>query len=155
MELFALYSRFSLSGSGGTFLRRRSMRTASFRIFRTGIALERFRRKYGRDAAALSELVPEFLSAVPLDPFDGKELRYRTGRLTERLRRIADLPDGTFNCVIEDRKIHGVRVYSIGKDRIDDDGRDWNPGGGVMTRDQSLTIPRDGIPPEEISAPGN
>ena len=42
------------------------------------IALERFYLKHGRYPAALQELVPEFTTAVPLDPCDGKEVRYRT-----------------------------------------------------------------------------
>ncbi|WP_397381309.1 hypothetical protein [Prosthecobacter sp.] len=42
------------------------------------IALERFYLKHARYPAALQELVPEFTTAVPLDPCDGKEVRYRT-----------------------------------------------------------------------------
>jgi hypothetical protein len=41
------------------------------------IALERFYLKHARYPAALQELVPEFAAAVSLDPWDGKELRYR------------------------------------------------------------------------------
>ena len=40
-----------------------------------GIACERFRLKHGHWPATLAELCPEFLSAVPLDPFDGQLLR--------------------------------------------------------------------------------
>ncbi|MCX6850660.1 MAG: hypothetical protein NTY98_17200 [Verrucomicrobia bacterium] len=42
------------------------------------IALERFYLKHARYPAALQELVPEFATAVPLDPCDGKAMRYRT-----------------------------------------------------------------------------
>jgi len=42
------------------------------------IALERFYLKHARYPAALQELVPEFAAAVPLDPSDGKAVRYRT-----------------------------------------------------------------------------
>jgi hypothetical protein len=42
------------------------------------IALERFYLKHARYPATLQELVPEFAAAVPLDPCDGKEVRYRT-----------------------------------------------------------------------------
>ncbi|MDZ4402415.1 hypothetical protein [Prosthecobacter sp.] len=51
----------------------------------TAIALERFYLKHSRYPALLDELVPEFLPAVPLDPCDGKALRYRVnnnGRYT-------------------------------------------------------------------------
>ncbi len=41
------------------------------------IALERFFLKHARYPAKLQELVPEFAAAVPLDPSDGKEVRYR------------------------------------------------------------------------------
>jgi hypothetical protein len=42
------------------------------------LALERYFVKHARYPAALAELTPEFLPAVPLDPCDGKPLRYRT-----------------------------------------------------------------------------
>lgn len=42
------------------------------------IALERFYLKHARYPAALREMVPEFAAAVPLDPCDGKQVRYRT-----------------------------------------------------------------------------
>jgi len=44
----------------------------------TAIALERFFLKHAKYPAALQELVPEFATAVPLDPWDGREMRYRT-----------------------------------------------------------------------------
>jgi hypothetical protein len=42
----------------------------------TAIAAERFRLAKGRWPKDLAELVPQYLDAVPLDPFDGKPLRY-------------------------------------------------------------------------------
>ncbi|WP_395753141.1 hypothetical protein [Prosthecobacter sp.] len=42
------------------------------------LALERYFVKHGRYPAVLSDLTPEFLPAAPLDPCDGKPLRYRT-----------------------------------------------------------------------------
>ncbi len=41
----------------------------------TALAAERYRRKHGRMPESLAKLVPDFLSAVPLDPEDGKLLR--------------------------------------------------------------------------------
>jgi hypothetical protein len=41
-----------------------------------GLACERFRLKSGRWPSSLDELTPAFLSAIPLDPFDGQPLRY-------------------------------------------------------------------------------
>jgi len=70
----------------------------------TGIAVERYRKKYGRFPTQLTELVPEFLDAVPMDPFDVQPLRYRT----------------------EDT---GVIIYSIGADGTDDTGKLYNDDG--------------------------
>lgn len=64
--------------------------TAIGRCAVVGVACERFRLKHGRWPEALDELVPAFLPAVPLDPYDGQPLRY------------AKWPDG-------------VAVYSVGK----------------------------------------
>jgi ABC-type transport system involved in multi-copper enzyme maturation permease subunit len=73
------------------------------------LAVERYRRKYGRWPDTLDALVPAFLPEVPLDPHDGKRLRYR--RLTD-----------------------GVVIYSVGPDLIDDGGKldRLNRSGGGM-----------------------
>ncbi len=62
------------------------------------LALERFFLKHARYPAALAELTPEFLPAIPLDPCDGKPLRYRT------------TPAGRY------------QLWSVGFDGKDDDG---------------------------------
>lgn len=69
------------------------------------LAVERFRRKHGRAPASLSDLVPVFLPAVPVDWMDGKPLRYRLN------------PDGAYT------------LWSIGEDLKDDggDGSDAAP----------------------------
>ena len=68
------------------------------RIAITAIALKRFHLKHGTWPQTLNELAPEFISSVPIDPFDGKPLKYRPN------------PDGTFT------------LYSVGEDGIDDGG---------------------------------
>jgi hypothetical protein len=40
------------------------------------IAAERYRIAHGRWPAHLSELVPDFLAAIPIDDFDGAALKY-------------------------------------------------------------------------------
>jgi hypothetical protein len=40
------------------------------------LAAERYRAAHGDWPAAAADLVPEYLSTVPLDPFDGEPLRY-------------------------------------------------------------------------------
>ncbi len=62
------------------------------------VAVERHRLRHGRWPDKLGELTPALLAEVPLDPYDGKPLRYRR------------LPDG-------------VVVYSVGEDGVDNGGR--------------------------------
>jgi len=66
---------------------------------RVGLAIERYRLAVGRLPGNLSELVPVYLESVPIDPFDGNELRYK-------------------------RLDTGFVVYSIGEDLIDDGGKE-------------------------------
>ncbi len=54
---------------------------ARCRVVRTGLAVELFLREYGRLPEQLNELVPEFLPAVPVNPFTGKPLQIETGTL--------------------------------------------------------------------------
>jgi hypothetical protein len=73
-------------------------RLAWVRCTVVALAVERYRRKHGDWPAALTKLTPELLKEVPLDPFDGRPLRYRQ---------------------VED----GAVVYSVGPDGRDDGGR--------------------------------
>jgi len=60
------------------------------------IALKRYHLRYLKYPAALDELVPEFLSEVPIDYLDGELLRYR-------------VDEGSF------------LLWSVGKNRRDDE----------------------------------
>jgi hypothetical protein len=71
---------------------------ARIRCTLVAVAAERHRLRHGAWPATAEELVPEFLAEVPLDPFDGKHLRYTR------------LPDG-------------VVVSSVGADASVDDGQ--------------------------------
>jgi hypothetical protein len=89
--------------TGGNFslenyLRKLAISETGRRICVTAIALKRYHLHYGVYPTTLNNLVPEFLSAVPIDFMDGKPLRYK-------LR-----PDGDF------------LLYSVGEDGIDDGG---------------------------------
>ncbi|HUT34448.1 MAG TPA: hypothetical protein VNE39_13260 [Planctomycetota bacterium] len=64
---------------------------------RVALAALRYRAKHGRLPADLPALMPDFLKAVPPDPFDGKPLRYKA--------------DGA-----------GLTVYALGEDGKDDGG---------------------------------
>jgi hypothetical protein len=68
------------------------------RLVVTAIALKRFQLKHGQWPETLAELSPDFLPAVPIDPYDGKPLKYHSN------------PDGTF------------LLYSVGEDGVDDGG---------------------------------
>lgn len=68
------------------------------RVVVTAIALKRFQLEHGQWPEALSDLVPGFLPSVPIDPYDGKPLKFHPNA------------DGTF------------LLYSVGEDGVDDGG---------------------------------
>jgi|SRR6185503_4807487 len=73
---------------------------ARMRVTQSALAVERYRMTHqGALPDSLGQLVPEELPAVPEDPFDGKPLRYT-------------------------KASPGFLVYSIGKDRKDDSGKE-------------------------------
>ena len=67
------------------------------RCTETALAVERYRLKYDALPESLEALVPEFMEAVPLEPFDGQPLRYI-------------------------RREGGYTVYTIGEDGVDNGG---------------------------------
>lgn len=75
---------------------RDAQNVARLRLVQTALAIEKFRLVEGRLPPTLEELTPIYLPHIPLDPFDGEELRYR-------------------------RRDKGYLLYSIGPDRFDDD----------------------------------
>jgi len=80
------------------FVREATMQ-ADIRLATTALAVERFRLARGRLPEGLRELAPQFLEAVPTDPFDGAPPRYR--QLTR-----------------------GYIIYSVDTDGHDDGGRE-------------------------------
>jgi hypothetical protein len=72
---------------------------AQLHTARSGLAVQRYRHAAGRLPDTLAELVPTYLDAVPKDPFDGEELRYK-------------------------KLETGFVVYSIGEDGNDDSGKE-------------------------------
>ncbi len=97
-------SRMILPALGRTFVSAQG-HMARCESARAGLACLRFKAKRGRLPEKLDELVPEFLKAVPPDPFDGKPLRYR-----------ADAA--------------GLTVYAVGEDGKDDGGAFDRKGAG-------------------------
>lgn len=72
---------------------------AYVRLTRAALAIELYRQTTGKLPEGLKQLVPQFLSTVPIDPFDGAPLRYR-------------------------KRERGYMVYSVGPDGQDDNGRE-------------------------------
>jgi hypothetical protein len=70
---------------------------AYIRCTTVALAAERYLRIRKKWPESLDKLCPQFLTAVPLDPFDGKSLRFR---------RVED----------------GVIIYSVSSDGTDDSG---------------------------------
>ena len=102
-------------------------RLARLRAARAALAVERYRLKRGGLPASLQDLVPEYLKTVPLDPFDGKPLRFR------KLGR-------------------GFMVYSVGPDGKDEGGRGREES--LKHDDVSFRVDRDGAP-KPAPATGN
>lgn len=65
----------------------------------TALAVERYRLNHNAVPEQLSQLQPDYLKTVPIDPFDGKPLRYQ-------------------------QRNSGYVVYSIGEDRTDEGGKE-------------------------------
>jgi len=75
---------------------------ARHRLAMIAVAATSYRLKTGRLPARLEDLVPEFMPAVPVDPFDGKPMK------------MAAAPGG------------GMVIYSVGADFKDDGGKVWD-----------------------------
>jgi hypothetical protein len=70
---------------------------ADLLVTQTALAVERYRLAEGHLPVSLDNLVPAFLEVVPIDPFDGQNLKYR-------------------------KQETGFVVYSIGDDQTDQGG---------------------------------
>ncbi len=83
---------------------------------RVVLAVERYRLAESRLPKNLEELVPKFIEAVPIDPFDGRPLRYK-------------------------KREKGYTVYSIGEDGEDNGGLPKEKGKKGKT-DDPFTVER-------------
>ncbi|MHC4202396.1 MAG: hypothetical protein ACYSU0_20580 [Planctomycetota bacterium] len=90
---------------------------ARHRLAVLGIAAACFRTEKGRYPKELAELVPEYISAVPVDPFDGRPLKMI-------------------------REGDGIVLYSAGHDGEDDGGKDsaWDFSGSNPEEDISFCL---------------
>ena len=86
------------------------------RCLDAALAVQRFRQREGKLPANLDELVPTFLPAVPVDPFDGQPIRYQIHQ-------------------------HGYSVYTCGRNRVDDGGiKDEHETDSVIRIEFSKTL---------------
>ena len=95
---YCLIADISVSGVNPA-LRTELHTDAAVQTLLVGLAAKRYQLAHGKLPEDLDDLAPEYLDAVPIDPCDGEPLRYR-------------------------RSETGVRIYSVGPDGFDDDGRE-------------------------------
>ncbi len=91
---------------------------AYLRTARAAVAVERYRLDKARLPRTLDDLVPDYLDAVPLDPFDGKALRYK-------------------------KVEKGYIIYSVGPDGKDDGAppsAGGNEGRVIRYREKDITF---------------
>ncbi len=91
---------------------------ANLRMAHTALAVERYRlANAGKLPGVLGELVPRFLSSMPLDPFDDRPLRYK-------------------------RTDHGYLIYSVGPDGVDNGGVARPPNDSSKPYDLPFAVER-------------
>lgn len=78
---------------------------------RTALAIERCRLGTGQVPKRLDALVPKYLDAVPIDPFDGQPIRYRSTEPGYLLYSVSD--DGQDNGGIEQDKKDRNAPYDL------------------------------------------
>lgn len=100
-------------------LQTKAVMQARRRGLRQMLALELYRAERSSYPKALTNLIPEYLPALPLDPFTGEHFVYRVQDAEEDLHG------------------RGYLLYSVGPDRVDDGGQ-GHPA-GVYTAGRART----------------
>jgi type II secretory pathway pseudopilin PulG len=103
-----------------TSISRDAQYSARIRLIQAALAIEQFRAAHSAPPNTLDELMPDYLTNIPLDPFDGNQLRYN-------------------------KTAQGYLLYSIGPDRVDDGGRNPLPlisKGNIPVGDITLSVRR-------------
>jgi hypothetical protein len=83
--------------------RRDALHRTQARLAQAALAVEHYRVDHDRPPDHLSDLIPKYLRAIPVDPFDGQPLRYKPTTA-------------------------GYVLYSVGPDQKDDGGLEKPPG---------------------------
>jgi hypothetical protein len=96
------------------------------------LAIERFRVECHQLPATLDELLPDFLTAVPVDPFDGAPLRYRTTDYGYAVYSVAERPGnpGDLRAIKAKRTLAGTKSGDAGPKT--DAAPDWYREGYVV-----------------------
>jgi hypothetical protein len=97
--------------------RDRSDLVARLRAAQLKVALRLYQARENRLPAALAELVPAYLAAVPADPYDGKPFRYRVSKGEK-------IPDFERRRGLVEREVPAGQavLWSVGPDGIDNGG---------------------------------
>ena len=95
---------------------------ARTRAERVILACELFRMDTGKYPATASELVPKYLDRIPDDPFTGKPLLFRSGKIRVEVWKIVE-KDKIVRGISEPDEIEGIQVWSVGPNGKDDDGQ--------------------------------
>jgi hypothetical protein len=90
--------------SEASFEKKQVRSVAALRLVMTELAIRGYQAKNGKPPGALTELVPAWLPAVPLDPFSNRPLVYRV-------------------------TTNSFQIYSVGPDGKDDQGSPLKQGG--------------------------
>jgi len=103
------------------------------------VALRLYQAEKGQPAPSLAALVPDYLPALPLDPFDGQPFRYRISKGADIEWPVGDQGHAG-GAGPEVRAGQGV-IWSVGEDRRDDGGSRQArraDGSGTCSPDEDL-----------------
>lgn len=107
--------------------------TARVRAARTLIRAEAYRRRHGKFPAELDDL--------PTDPFTGKPMSYRVGQ-TNAFETFWRKTDKGFTSDSRIRAVNAVQVWSVGPDRKDNGGADYQEPGTKIRYDDVRALIR-------------
>jgi hypothetical protein len=122
LSVFPFHDFFSGSLVAGAW---QSRHRVNLNLAILALASERFRLDHGRWPAAAAELVPNYLSSVPYDPYSGGPLHWK-------------------------RDEHGLPIYSVGPNGKDDGGV-W-PRGNPYSYNQDEGFRLDDLKQREIAS---
>jgi hypothetical protein len=93
----ALLNAVFIPSFGAAFGQTATRADATWQVARLGVAAHLYREKNGHFPEKLNDLTPDFIPSLPTDPYDGKPMKLK-------------------------RTDHGIVVYSVGPDMVDDGG---------------------------------